>query len=1478
MVFGPSVYNVPLLPYEKELIKTIGITEEEYKEFTAEVRRRGRVRPAEYAHIPDIQNADPVVQAVLINLAISLVLTGVSYLLTPKPKMPSARRESGGAIDLAGATGANRFTPSRGFETLAELADYASPVPIIFGRYHSRKDIQTGGMLVTPRLIWSRMFSHETFQRAQLLFAVGEQGVGKAGIAVPDLEGIFLGNNALDQIYDDFFAFYWKKNSQNTNSPKDFRIRVGNHQYGTKGTPDSGDPGAIGGKTTEVFVCPDLEQDDATAFCQAYSPANSTEFGVYNPIANGTGYRVNYDIISIPGKANDPTPATRSQALSRLKIVGDENYFRPVSQEGQGEAGHIGDDDHIHSVINDNQRGIGRNYSPRMGITEIIKNGSARTSGGNLVKTISDVSVNDVAKFVISASSIKSDQYQYEGRGESVDDINSDVESLQIAADDAMRLGELFEIGGCIWRVTARKLTRFSSTEDQVINLTCIDSSHSFKQSVGVVHPTRVIKPTDEYIGDSVEGKEEQNVEEDFYPINKVSIAVVRNNRPAVVTEIGIKSTVFQALRGICSFNSLITPDEIEEFGEDNIQINTGRASGYIVRTTIFRVFVRKVGDSNAAYDVIPLFFAIRGSRPTAQYTFIRFKNNDLGAEELEFKFMQMSASELREVPGNQTVYDISEPNSGNTGGLTKKTVTVGSLGEMEIAFPCNTFQGFKKRSIEQNKEFFRKPRTIAGTTTGFYPETVVIEENRPENISANLATGDLKRVVNIGSIDNSVQGKSGAFLYDLAGDSDSSQYTINQDYTFETQEYISNRNKPTEANEGYKRSLYLRWTLKKVANGTTYAVNNGQQTTWRFRKVEVLGCIADGSIADFNTNDEYEIKRGAQATNILSGHANYPDSNPFVNNHPDGDLRWSGMKFKAQEIRFEEAVDGKAQSYRYEIFGDARDYALDTTRRVEQVITDTTGGVTKDVKIRFTATTKRLASDYALQNRIGWSTPKLKVIIDGTTTTNWPEGETTIQTYSVGSDNPHRTVYDRAGFKLRVASLQEVSVAEPETTQGDALFAERTQISDISYYRSLVEKSNDSSPEHEIVYVNEIQENDSPPTMESITLAGLSLKAGRSFTQLDQLRCWLAEGIPVERLHPDREKVYEDTSSIGPSNLFTDLVYFLLTDQMAGAGGLMGMDGDNAPLVDKEQLIETSKFLFKEKLFFNGSIVDRSNLRQFIADMAPYFLCNFVITDGKFSIKPALPVGGLGGMKEGAVPIEQLFTEGNILEDSYKIDYLSSEERRSFRAVVRYRQEQPNTLPEEKAISVEPTSGGYVNPGVELLPQEQFDLTQFCTSESHAVLVAKYFLSLRKLITHTISFSTTVDGLSIKAGSFIKVVTQSSPYSSASVGTVNGSGVITSVTDLLDGQYIVNYYSGDASEVEQGVMPVSNGVVTDSTFYNTVFSVVNDVISQNVYVVEQLTFSQEGTVDIVASEHPCFDDGSSKLVDAIKNDSFLVT
>ena len=69
--------------------------------------------------------------------------------------------------------------------------------------------------------------------------------------------------------------------------------------------------------------------------------------------------------------------------------------------------------------------------------------------------------------------------------------------------------------------------------------------------------------------------------------------------------------------------------------------------------------------------------------------------------------------------------------------------------------------------------------------------------------------------------------------------------------------------------------------------------------------------------------------------------------------------------------------------------------------------------------------------------------------------------------------------------------------------------------------------------------------------------------------------------------------------------------------------------------------------------------------------------------------------------------------------------------------------------------------------------------------------------------------------------------------------------------------------------------MGVSNGIVQDAAFHSSVFTLVNTKVSQNVYVVEQLTFSQEGTVVIVASEHPCNEDGSSKLAHMMQSGQF---
>jgi predicted phage tail protein len=148
--------------------------------------------------------------------------------------------------------------------------------------------------------------------------------------------------------------------------------------------------------------------------------------------------------------------------------------------------------------------------------------------------------------------------------------------------------------------------------------------------------------------------------------------------------------------------------------------------------------------------------------------------------------------------------------------------------------------------------------------------------------------------------------------------------------------------------------------------------------------------------------------------------------------------------------------------------------------------------------------------------------------------------------------------------------------------------------------------------------------------------------------------------------------------------------------------------------------------------------------------------------------------------------------------------------------------------------------------------------MTQYCTSRDHALLVAKYFLSIRRRVTHVVKFSTTPYGLNLAPGNFIKIFTEASPYSAANNGVVDSNGIITSATNLNDGKYTVIFWTPANSTTQSATMTVASGKVVETALWNSVFTISNSTISSNVYMVEQLTLSQDGLVEIVATEFPC--------------------
>jgi hypothetical protein len=1390
--------RLPLLPFERELVATLGCTEAEYRAFTVEAMKRSQVRPAEYGHVPDIRGG--IFVPFLISLAVGLVTSAISYLLMPKPKQPG---EGVTARQLPSVTGADRFSATSGFDTQADLANYGDPVPIIFGQYTG----ETGGVLAAPSLVWSRAFSYGSQQGVKLLFVVGEQGAGAHGIGVPDLNGIFLGNSALDAIYEHNFAFYWKRDT-NTVS----RIRAENLRYGTRGTLSSGDTQAL----DDIFHCQTLEGQAQPGFCQVYTPSANVQFGAYSAIPNGTDYRVNFKLVPIP-HIPDVADRTRDdkndqRLLERVKISGDYGLFDPalpgvpsLRVRGQG------------------QRGLGRGYGRRMGITSV--NGQSVTSGEIQAR---QVSPGDTAVFTIAPGQLPDELYYFVNtekgvtyEGTKVTDINSEITAGRRNADELLQLGETVMIGRTVWVVESRALSEWEESERQSIGLRCVEIfGEGIGASIGLVSEemiTRGLYNDDNGTTNAGAGLG-FHAGAGFYPLMRVAFGVVRNSRECEVTEIGLRSQVWNRANGLCNFQALPSVDAFREAEINGVGINSGAMTLYLKRTSVWTVWLRPSGTDSSGQEFKwqPLGeqFCVTGETPQDQFNFIRITHPQ--RNRYEFKMVPKSGADVARHSPDSAVFWRLDAKS--------RTPLAGTF-----STPYGVFNVFSigqlvtKGEVAFNPEMATEVDIIPVGRTITIPATVDVNTYLPDTQGDNTSAQQVQFVDWLPS--GVSQGRAGATNYELFGRAD---YTGLVRTAERTITLPGNAGTLTLRFEGVVDSNYP----------ATHPFFPGYRA-WSVRSITVVA-----STGGFNIGQNI-------AVNIPVTPGN-PRANPY------------GLTSVGMTVRVTQTSGfvprGRSAAFGFELFGDAASFPAQS--RQESAITQTTGSKTIRVVVSAVAT-RILPADFKSTFpgvTATWTDFRYTVDPDATGG-NWAAGDKVDVTFAVSPANPFKNYQQSqpVGVQLTVLALK-TSVQPPINTTA-RIFESNSQLNDVSFYNSLLSKSNESGPEHEIVYVNEMVSNPIAPEYSKLTTAGLALKASRNFTSLNQLRVWLANGISVRKFQLDA------ANEVGPSNKFTDLVYYLLTDKTAGAGNIV-----SPQLIDTEKLPATSQFLKQNKLFFDGAIDQPTNIRQFISDFAPFFLCSFVISNGRFSIIPAVPTDTAGSISAQPVKIQQLFTSGNIIENSFSVEYLSTEERKNFQAAVRYRTAPRNQFPEENTLVVSWSD----------LPEsstlETFDMTQYCTSRAHAFMTAKYFMSLRRRVTHTIRLRTTPFGLSLAPGDYIRVITQASPYNAANNGVVDSNLNITSVTPLADGVYKVAYWNASFDDVKTENMTVASGKAVEPKFVDSIFTLVNDTVSSGTYMVEQLTLSEEGLVDIVAVEFPTTSELNSLIALDLLNDATFKT
>ena len=373
--------------------------------------------------------------------------------------------------------------------------------------------------------------------------------------------------------------------------------------------------------------------------------------------------------------------------------------------------------------------------------------------------------------------------------------------------------------------------------------------------------------------------------------------------------------------------------------------------------------------------------------------------------------------------------------------------------------------------------------------------------------------------------------------------------------------------------------------------------------------------------------------------------------------------------------------------------------------------------------------------------------------------------------------------------------------------------------------------KASTQAPEHEIVYVNTQTENSVVPDYNNLAMVGLNIRSSTEIQRLEQFSVYCNKGI-------------QSTSD------FPVVLHDLLVNDRYGAGRVL-----NRQQIDEGSFMTATQFCESRRYFFDGIISEKINLRSWAAETASNFLLDFVIRNGKFALQPAVDF-------DNPVQITGLYTSGNIIEDSFQLSYADEADRIPPRVQVRWREEKPNQqnglFPITRQVTVFEKEFADSSS-----PLEQIDLTAYATSQQHAIDLAKFICRKKRLVTHSVSFSTTPPESSLDIGSVFKLGLETLSYEQPQNGAIASNGEVTSWPPLADGSYQALVWDGNT--LGEQTITIVDGKAGP---INSVFCLQQTVGQTGTYKTQSLSFNDDGNIDVQASFYPTNEAGLSLIAE----------
>jgi hypothetical protein len=422
-----------------------------------------------------------------------------------------------------------------------------------------------------------------------------------------------------------------------------------------------------------------------------------------------------------------------------------------------------------------------------------------------------------------------------------------------------------------------------------------------------------------------------------------------------------------------------------------------------------------------------------------------------------------------------------------------------------------------------------------------------------------------------------------------------------------------------------------------------------------------------------------------------------------------------------------------------------------------------------------------------------------------------------------------------------------------------------------------------DSSPEIQLTAVTE-QRIESWNTYGPNLYAGLSTLAlhvvsGAGTEDLRSVSAYVTEGKRV-RLLPTSQNYFGDEAtgsqndnaitafaSSGPSNSTSfapDIFLDTILDKLNGIGQYASLHS-----VDVMQLAQSKRFCQRNRLFMDGIIADGRPWREFWAQVAPFSLLELGKIGGKETLVPALPYIKSTGQITRGVAITALFNQGNILEDTFKeefIDYGASVQDVIVTLIYRDT-ERGSVFPRNNSVEVRRSDTQEAN-----AIRESLDISQFVTTRAQAILLGKYLCNVRRYNRRAIEFMTFPTDIFVMPGSYVYVETSNNQWDGIYTGRIEDGGIFNvPLQGIPNGTYnVLTYGSTDGTRSFNGVAVANGAAPALASRRGDLFVLGQTVRSKRVFRVTEVTMEEEGETTVRAVEHPCDTNGQSFIAQGI--------